>query len=276
MVYCSIVTLCCFLWISLVTGQQNHGNIQEGDVTVASVSTEQAILEGDAVLDDFYVRYATTPLVDLVFVLDRSGSVPQKGWGAIVNFLYDTLQHFTVDPDNTRVAIVTFSNDVTVDINDLDLKESDNHGNKCTLHSRIEALIETKIPYGYTATHDALYAAYNILINSRPEAKKAVLVLTDGESNIGPPPVRATYDILSLEWNAEWNETAMGPQVEIYAFGIQDAFLPELNSIASPLPNHTFLIPSFEAFESFAQKLHGGTEYVYVLNISCKYNVCVL
>lgn len=97
-----------------------------------------------------------------------------------------------------------------------------------------------------------------MLLEARPHAKKAVLVLTDGRSNVGPPPVRAANNILSLQWDPYWNETVLGPQTEIYAFGIKDAYMPELNSIASPLPNHAFLIPTFEAFETFARRLHGG------------------
>lgn len=49
-----------------------------------------------------------------------------------------------------------------------------------------------------------------------------------------------------------------GPQVEMYAFGIENASMSELVSIASALPNHTFLIPSFDKFEYFARRLHGG------------------
>ena len=56
----------------------------------------------------FYGRYNTTKQVDVVFVLDRSGSVTQKGWISMLNFVRDLLEHFTVDKDNTRVAIVTF------------------------------------------------------------------------------------------------------------------------------------------------------------------------
>jgi len=43
--------------------------------------------EGRRLMERFYRRYSKTAQVDLVFVLDRSGSVPQKGWRSIVEFV---------------------------------------------------------------------------------------------------------------------------------------------------------------------------------------------
>ena len=43
--------------------------------------------EGRHLMDRFYQRYNTTAQVDLVFVLDRSGSVPQKGWHSVIEFV---------------------------------------------------------------------------------------------------------------------------------------------------------------------------------------------
>jgi len=43
--------------------------------------------EGRHLMERFYQRYNTTTQVDLVFVLDRSGSVPQKGWHSVVEFV---------------------------------------------------------------------------------------------------------------------------------------------------------------------------------------------
>ena len=217
-----------------------------------------AVARGEAVVEDFIERYQTTKHVDLIFVVDRSGSVPSKGWGAITNFIRDILQHFTVDQNNTRVAIVTYSSVASVDVNDLEPHYLNNQENKCTLNRRIRNIIEPKIPYGYTSTYSALDKVYEIIQDARTDSKKAVLVLTDGRSNVGPPPVRAAFNILSLQWDPTWDEAMYGPQVEIYAFGIENAYEPELHSIASSLPNHTFFIPSFEAFEGFARSLHGG------------------
>jgi len=43
--------------------------------------------EGRHLMERFYQRYNTTAHVDLVFVLDRSGSVPEKGWHSVIEFV---------------------------------------------------------------------------------------------------------------------------------------------------------------------------------------------
>ncbi len=219
--------------------------------------------QGKAVVQDFFARYShnTTKEVDLVFVLDRSGSVPRKGWHSMLNFVKDLLEHFTVDAENTRVAIITYSTKATVDINDLKPGPMTDRENKCTLMRRIGDYIERKIPYGYTATYEALNEAYKVILASRPNAKKAIFVLTDGKSNIGAPPVKIAVDIVSLQWDESWQADKHGPQVEIYALGVEKAHRAELTSMATNLPHHVFLIPNFQKFEQLARSLHGGKNH---------------
>jgi len=97
-------------------------------------------------------------------------------------------------------------------------------------------------------------------VESRSEAKKAVIVVTDGKSNIGPPPVRVASELLALRWDdgVTWNAEKYGPQVEIYAFSVADANTVELESIASRLPAHVFRLSTFSLFVEFARSLHGG------------------
>jgi Mg-chelatase subunit ChlD len=198
---------------------------------VYAFQNNSAILsESQVLIADFFQRYNTTKKVDLVFVLDRSGSVPKRGWDSMLDFVINLLEHFIVDPDNTRVAIVTFSTHYTVNYNGLNsLRE-----NKCALFRQIQTYIEKLGLYGYTALYDALQAAKGILINSRPDSKKAIFILTDGNSNVGPPPVKAAHSILSLEWSSDWPEQDYGPQVEMYA------------------------LPDFQLFQQLARSLHGG------------------
>ena len=55
--------------------------------TVGTQPSEDRLEEGRHLMERFYQRYKTTPQVDLVFVLDRSGSVPRKGWHAVIEFV---------------------------------------------------------------------------------------------------------------------------------------------------------------------------------------------
>ena len=216
-------------------------------------NTSSIIEQGKDVVKDFYRRFSGKE-VDLVFILDRSASIPYQGWSSMITFIRSLLEHFSVTGDHTRVAIITYSSHVSMEINDL----NEIHVTKCSLMQQIKQRLEQKIPSGYTATYQALKKAQSILLSSRRNAKKSVFVLTDGRSNVGPNPVRASLEIRSLRWNSTWNTTAFGPQVEIYAFGIQDAHLPELKSIASQISNHTFFIPDFKTFANLARQLHNG------------------
>lgn len=208
---------------SNVTFQSDQPNVAEPYVINVDGSKYGGLLEGPRerllgegvqLVEDFYGRYNATQQVDLVFILDRSGSVPRSGWFSMINFVKDLLEHFTVDAENTRVSIITYSTDVSTDINDLTPGTSSDRENKCTLIRRVENYVKPKVTFGHTATYDAMRQAYNILLSSRPKAKKAIFVLTDGQSNIGPPPVKAAFDIKSLSWDPEWNSSKFGPQVE--------------------------------------------------------------
>jgi len=74
----------------------------------------------------------------------------------------NVLEHFTVDSNNTRVGVVTFSTSATVDINDLPSSAQTDAETKCTLYARLDRLVASHKPYGYTATHDALQMATQV------------------------------------------------------------------------------------------------------------------
>ncbi|XP_046552994.1 sushi, von Willebrand factor type A, EGF and pentraxin domain-containing protein 1-like isoform X1 [Haliotis rubra] len=225
-------------------------------VTVHSISSESTIVsQGREMVEGFYDRFSSRE-VDLVFILDRSSSVPRSGWEAMLNFVRSLLEFFTLSHDNTRIAIISFSTRVSIDINDLD----EGRESKCSMMLKIQLRLGQKVMSGYTATNEALRNAKAILLNSRRGAKKAVFVLTDGKSNIGPAPVQASIELRSLRWDTGWNTTAHGPQLEIYAFGVKDAYMPELRTLASPLSNHTYFLPDFRTFEELARSLHNDEQ----------------
>ncbi|BFZ19303.1 hypothetical protein BsWGS_22341 [Bradybaena similaris] len=224
--------------------------------------TPDSIQGGRQLIQDLYRNFSSatsTSLsnpVDLIFILDRSASVGNAGWLSILRFVQNFLEHFTVDADNTRVAVISYSTTVSVDIDDLKNGEL----SKCALVSKLQRQVSVKIPSGYSATHDALLRAKDVALESRTTAKKAVIVITDGKSNVGPPPVRASIQLRSLTWDGGWNTTANGPQLQVYTFGVKDAYMPEVRSIASPQPNHSFYIPTFRDFSELARSLHDDSQ----------------
>lgn len=53
--------------------------------------------EAKAVVNNFYSRYNVTSAVDLVFVLDRSGSVNRGGWRHMITFVRASNNIFSYD-----------------------------------------------------------------------------------------------------------------------------------------------------------------------------------
>ncbi|ELT90639.1 hypothetical protein CAPTEDRAFT_47260, partial [Capitella teleta] len=52
---------------------------------------------------------ACSKVVDVVFVLDASGSIPEDDFQRILNFVRDLASRLDVESKNARVAVVTFS-----------------------------------------------------------------------------------------------------------------------------------------------------------------------
>ena len=214
------------------------------------VSEEDRLVEKEEDVERFLQRYNSSRPLDLVFVLDRSGSLTMKGWSLVRNFVDELLQNFTVDADNTRVAVITYSDVATVDINDISVSSSaSSRENKCTLMKRLRRTFSRKRPYGHTATYNALNMTQHILIDSRPEARKVVILVTDGKSNLGPPPVRAARRLASMRWTQHNDQ-----QLQIYAIGIHNADMNELRSIS----HQSMLIPDFKTMAVLARRLHRG------------------
>ena len=81
-------------------------------------------------------------------------------------------------------------------------------------------------------------------------------------SNIGVAPMRPAVLIRSLSWShnssVHWDSERLGPEVEVYAIGVTAADIDELNVIASPLPDHMILLPSYDSFELLSRSLYQG------------------
>ena len=88
------------------------------------------------------------------------------------------LHHFTVGPDATRVAIVTYSTAANVDVNYV--THADEHVTKCDIYRRISEALENIEPGNHAATGNALHRVYELLLDSRASTKKAVVLITDG------------------------------------------------------------------------------------------------
>eukprot|EP00111_Clytia_hemisphaerica_P005515 TCONS_00015995-protein len=53
--------------------------------------------------------------VDLIFVIDRSGSIGQSNFGLSLKFVEEALNYWSVSPSTTRVAAISYSHSIRND-----------------------------------------------------------------------------------------------------------------------------------------------------------------
>ncbi|XP_062611775.1 collagen alpha-1(XIV) chain-like [Saccostrea cucullata] len=159
-------------------------------------------------------------LRDVVFVLDKSGSVQQDDFDEAVDFVYNVTKWLTIGPSNIQVSAVTFSTYVQTKF------DLNSYSTNTSLLDAISNL-KSESTGGGTYTFSALdHVRTNVLTSSggaRAGVPKAVVVLTDGLS---------ANSILTKERAAELH----ADNVEVYAIGIGNAAAStntELSDIAS-------------------------------------------
>jgi uncharacterized protein YegL len=164
--------------------------------------------------------------IDVIFVLDSSGSVGISNFQTMKTFVTNVISDFSIGPTKTRVGVINFASDVDESI------PLGSINNASSLNAAIDS-----IPYidSGTRTHLALNllrtGAFN---NSRVNEgiPRVAIVLTDGQSNDPEATVLAS----TLLHQAGIN---------VYAFGIGTGVnVEELTTIASS-PLNVFQIASF-------------------------------
>ena len=179
--------------------------------------------------------------MDMVFILDQSGSVGPYNHDLAILFILNVIQYFSISHDTTRVGFVAFSgySHIEFDLDDYTTAES--------LVNRINSI---SYRGGSTATALALNdTAY--LLNpdnnrgARPNSEgvpKVAILVTDGKSNRYP----LTYAVPHLQ----------GLGVQVYALGIANPDVEELQFIASdPDSEHVFLLNSYNDAAGFVDFL---------------------
>ena len=173
-------------------------------------------------------------MVDVVFVVDSSGSIAPTNFVNVVRFLRRFIDRFNIGPNRTLVGLVRYSDTARVIIP---------FGSYTAKSGLLTAIMNLNTQTGgYTNTPDAIQLATQQLTASRrarPAAKKVMIVLTDGESNRGS---------ISIE-----SASAMAKDVgiEVFVFGIGAMVnRTELRIIASAPPMmHVFRPANFSEAE---------------------------
>nr|XP_015802266.2 sushi, von Willebrand factor type A, EGF and pentraxin domain-containing protein 1 isoform X3 [Nothobranchius furzeri] len=177
--------------------------------------------------------------LDLVFLVDESSSVGANNFQSELRFVRKMLSDFPVAPENTRVALVTFSSKTHVVTRVDHISAPKSHQHKCSLFNQEIPAINYK--GGGTYTKGAFQRAAQILRHSRGNATKVIFLITDGYSNGGDPrPVAAVL-----------RERG----VEIFTLGIWQGNIRELHDMASqPKDQHCYLVHNFAEFEALVRR----------------------
>ncbi|ESO13195.1 hypothetical protein HELRODRAFT_159828 [Helobdella robusta] len=129
---------------------------------------------------------------------------------------------------------------------------NNNNNNKCTLYEQLDYHSDYKNfnTSGYTNTHKALFSAFSLLNQTRTHSKKILVLISDGNSNLGEAPAKFAEEmILSFTRDDKWDKKSFGPKLEIFAFGIgKNSNFEELNSIALNVDSteqHVYSIENF-------------------------------
>ncbi|XP_011871381.1 PREDICTED: sushi, von Willebrand factor type A, EGF and pentraxin domain-containing protein 1-like [Vollenhovia emeryi] len=180
-----------------------------------------------------------TEQVEMVFLVDASGSVGADNFRSELNFVTKLLSDFTVDATAARIALVTFGGRGCVYRNVDQISRRGPNDHKCYLLNK--QLSNITYSGGGTYTRGALLEALAILEKGRRTASKVVFLITDGFSNGGDP--RPAADLLK------------NTGATVFTFGIRTGNVEELHDIAShPGYTHSYLLDSFAEFEALARR----------------------
>lgn len=187
---------------------------------------------------------------DVVFVIDSSGSIGADNYQHVREYTYNFTQGLLSGNADSRVGLILFSNTATVDI-------SLNFTEETALLSEIRNL-----PYisGSTNTPEALCLLKTLDWRSSVSVLRTVVVLTDGQSN--------QYSTSCTDGNGGQgtvNSTAtevhnLEPPVTVFAVGVADYRLSELNVIATS-PDLVDTLASFD-YRLLLQNQHSRTYFI--------------
>ncbi|XP_077997238.1 sushi, von Willebrand factor type A, EGF and pentraxin domain-containing protein 1-like isoform X2 [Glandiceps talaboti] len=155
---------------------------------------------------------------ELVFVVDSSSSIGSTNFQSEINFLKHLATLLSISTTDVHPAVVTISNTTEV-IRNIDYISNPNDKNKCTFIEELDSC-------EYIIGHDseitcALEEALEILKDSRQDAKRLIILLTNGSGRVCPRVFGAVLDELKREY------------IYIFAVALGSLNRPRLEEIAT-------------------------------------------
>ena len=186
--------------------------------------------------------------VDIVFLLDDSGSVGSGNFHESLDFVKNIIKAFSDESlsgeDGTRFGLSTFSSDYQPHF------YLSNYKNRASYLSAID-----RVSYDSGSSTRLGYALQQIITDQFTEARglrpevdglpRILIVLTDGHS----------YDIVSIP-----AQNVRDENIVVYAIGIANYNLQQLNNIASSA-SHVHTLSTFSDLEKFITTITSSTCY---------------
>jgi len=198
---------------------------------VSCVNAEQA----DGCCQDYEAKFCCNDLldcsIDLVFILDRSGSISPENWKLVLDFVKSIFNVLHVSPTAANVGMVVFSTNAE---NKFYLNT---HATNTDLIKAIKALPKDR---GITNTAEALQFTrddqFTALNGDRPDAKNMVVLITDGMSNRQRENTVPNAQLLHADG------------VTVIPIGVRGSWLAEIVAMASNPVEGTgyFMRPTFD------------------------------
>ena len=173
--------------------------------------------------------------IDLIAVIDSSGSISPDDFETVKEFVLKFTNEFQIGPNRARFGVITFSNDARVNIN---------LGEINAAFEFRKAVNQIQFQPGLTNTAAAIeLARQQFRQNGRQDTPHVLLVVTDGRSNDRDATLQAAANTRAHD-------------IEVFTIGVgSNVDTDELNAVASdPDSKHVFLLADF-SFDSLLQPL---------------------
>ncbi|XP_054898471.1 collagen alpha-1(XIV) chain-like [Poeciliopsis prolifica] len=207
-------------------------------------------LQGDEI-SSYTASQCEMASADIAMLVDGSGSISRDDFGRMKSFISEMVQNFPVGPNKVQIGLTQYSRDQKAEWH------LNSHNKKQSL---LQAINQIKQIHGSTMTGKALQYidnhSFTPEVGTRPDSKKIVVLITDGES-VDDVEIPAT------------NLKDSG--IEVFVIGVGRAFhaqraVHELRTIASADVNsHLYLIWDFQSLHDAAINIstsicHAATE----------------
>ena len=173
--------------------------------------------------------------IDLIAVIDSSGSISPDDFETVKEFVLKFTNEFQIGPNRARFGVITFSNDARVNIN---------LGEINAAFEFRKAVNQIQFQPGLTNTATAIeLARQQFRQNGQQDTPHVLLVVTDGRSNDRDATLQAAANTRAHD-------------IEVFTIGVgSNVDTDELNAVASdPDSKHVFLLADF-SFDSLLQPL---------------------